>query len=464
MADPVDRDLPHPSVPEGAPPPGDPHERPPRRRAPPPRKEERRAAPHARAARSSPSPAPAPAPVPPAAARAPGIFRGLVRWVEEHLRAELPEGSELPERIEITLRLPVPLRRRGYRRAEREFAAALANQLDAIADHLRTDQLGFRAGHVFCPWCASPICEHSLPPDPRSIFVGHAPTGVPLWRGLGSWLLECGDERLDRLYRDRPIPLARPIPGSALTADLLPEFGDAMRPLSLVGAVVAGYFAIPRPRGGEQAIAVTALVYERRSAAGQPRYTLNPVVNLPPPHHLPTLLAERIDPVLSDWVAHLRHGIAGVEEAIRAMGAAGASPPLGECRARVLRALEDGADYLEKRLRRRAGRTDHAEERSADPERPTASALSDVVASRDEDLFHDRREGTLIVRGPRNRVHVFRGDGTHITSIQYPAESIRDRIAAGRWQPLEPARAAALRTAVKERRRIEGEGSVAGNS
>jgi hypothetical protein len=57
-----------------------------------------------------------------------------VRWVEEHLAESLPEGSRLPERIELTVRLPVPLGRRGYRRAEREFRLALANQLDALAD------------------------------------------------------------------------------------------------------------------------------------------------------------------------------------------------------------------------------------------------------------------------------------------------------------------------------------------
>ncbi len=393
--------------------------------------------------------------------RAPGIYRGLVRWVEERLTADLPEESTLPERIELTVRLPVPLGRHGYRRAEREFRTALENQLDALCDQLRTDQLGYRDGHVFCPWCASPVCEHSTSSDPRAIFIGYSPTGVPLWRDLGSWLVELGDDRIDRLYGERPIPLARRIDGDALTADMLHEFGEAMRPLTLVGAIVAGYFLIPKPRGGEQALALSALVLERRSSSGGPRYSLNLVANLPPPHHLPTLLAERIVPILSDWVASLRHELAAMQEAWLVGNSAGKRPSIGDCRARVEKALEDGAQYLEKRLRRRAGRTDHAEERSTDPERPTASALSDALSARDEDLFLDRRERTLVVRGPRNRVHVFRGDGTHITSIQYSGESIRDRIAKGRWAPLEPARAASLRTAVKERRRIEEEGERA---
>ncbi len=387
--------------------------------------------------------------------RAPGIYRGLASWIEERLAEDLPDGGALPDHIELTVRLPFVGDRRKWRRAEREFRLAFENQLDAICDQLRTDELGYRDGHAFCPWCASPICEHSIPHDPRAIFIGYNPTGVPLWRDLGSWLLDQGDDRLDRLYESRPLPLARRIDGDALTAELLPEFGESMRPLVLVGAVVAGYFMVPRPQGGEQALALSALALERRSLAGAPRYTLNIVATLPPPHHLPTLLAERVVPILSDWVANLRRELSTVQDRWIEGTSTGRRLSIGECRALVERALENGANYLEKRLRRRQGRTDHAEERSADPERPTASALSDALAASNDSIFHDRRERTIIVRGPRNRIHVFRGDGTHITSILYTGESIRDRIGQGRWIPLEPARIEALRKGLKTRRQLD---------
>ena len=405
--------------------------------------------------------------------RAPGIYRGLALWIEERLAEEFgddlpPPGTargsdDFPDHFELTLRLPFVRDPRRWRKSERAFRTALENQLDALCDQLRTDRLGYRDGHLFCPWCASPICEHSVPPDPRMVFVGYNPTGVPLWRDLGSWLLERGDERVDRLYRDRPLPLAVRVEGDELTAEMLPEFAEAMRPLSVAGALVAGYFSIPRPGGGEQAIALTALALERRTASGAPRYALNLIAHLPPPHHLPTLLAERVVPILSDWIATLRHELSRVHERWIEERRGGRRLSVGECRALVDRALENGALYLEKRLRRRQGRTDHAEERATDPERPTASALSDALGASADAIFHDRKERTVIVRGPRNRVHVFRADGTLITSILYTGDSIRDRIASGRWVPLEKQRIEALRRGITDRRSLgDAESGTAG--
>ena len=386
--------------------------------------------------------------------RAPGIYRGLASWLEERLEEELPDGGA-PDSIELTIRMPFVRDRRRWRRAEREFRAAFENQLDALCDQWRTEELGYRDGHVFCPWCASPVCEHSTPPDPRAIFIGYNPTGVPLWRDFGSWLLERGDEQLDRLYTPKPTPLARRIDAEELVGDLLPEFGEAMRPLTVVGAVVLGYFTLPQPKGPPSAIALSAVALERRLPSGAPRYTVNLVSNLPPPHHLPTLLAERIVPPLSDWAAVLRRELAGVTDRLIEAQSTGRRLSAGESRTLVERALEVSAQYLEKRLRRRSGRTDHAEERSHDPERPTASALSDAFAAKDDSLFYDRRERTVIVRGPHNRIHVFRGDGTHITSILYTGEAIRDRLAVGRWVPLEATRITALRKGLKERRQLD---------
>jgi hypothetical protein len=401
--------------------------------------------------------------------RAPGIYRGLSNWIDERLAAELEEveltaRDGLPEEIELRIRFPFVRDPRGRRRAERSFRIALENQLDALCDQLRTDHLGYRDGHVYCPWCSSPVCEHSLPPDPRSILQGFHPTGVPIWRDLGSWLLERGDDRLDRLYRDRPLPLAVRRDGEELTEEILPEFAEALRPMKIAGAISAGYFLLPARQGGEQAIAITALALERRDSSGAPHYSLNLVSLLPPPHHLPTLLAERVVPLLSDWVANLRQELSLVRDRWLEERRGGRRLSVGECRALVDRALESGAQYLEKRLRRRHARTDHAEDRASDPERPTATALSDALAAPADALFHDRRERTVIVRGPHNRVHVFRADGTHITSIQYSGDSIRERIATRRWVPLERPRIESLREGIAARRRLDDPASERGEA
>ncbi len=388
--------------------------------------------------------------------RAPGIYRGLANWVEEHLTQKLPPGTDLPGKITLNLKVPFSSNRREWKRAEREFRCSIEDQLDVLSDQLCTDELGYRDGHIYCALCASPICEHSTPQDPRAIFVGYSPTGVPLWRDFGSWLLDQGDERLDRLYASRPIPLSRRVDAEALTTQLLPEFGKTLEPVQIAGAVVAGYFSIPDQDGGFTAIAISAIAMEHRTASGAPQYSLNLVGHLPPPHHLPTLLAERIVPTFSDWVSKLRHELSLVHDRIHACRAAGRRPSLGESRALVEKSLDNGASYLEKRLRRRQGRTNHAEERSRDPERPTASAHSDAQTARDEDLFLDRKSKTVIVRGPHSRIHVFRDDGTHITSILYTGETIRDRLASHRWVLLDTEPRESFKRGLDERRQLPG--------
>ncbi len=388
--------------------------------------------------------------------RAAGIYRGIASWIEDHLAQKLPPETELPGSITLNFRIPFSRDRREWKRAEREFRCSIEDQLDALSDQLSTDELGYRDGHIYCALCASPICEHSTPENSRSIFVGYSPTGVPTWRDFGSWLLDQGDDRLDRLYATRPIPLARRVDAETLTTQLLPEFGKTMVPLQIAGAVVAGYFSVPEPEGGFTAMAISAIAMEHRTTSGAPQYSMNLVGHLPPPHHLPTLLAERVVPTLSDWVSKLRHELSLVHDRIHACRAEGRRPTLGESRALVEKSLDNSANYLEKRLRRRQGRTNHAEERSRDPERPTACAHSDAQSARDDDLFLDRKSKTVIVKGPHNRIHVFRDDGTHITSILYTGETIRDRIASRRWILLNPELRRSFRDGLGERRQLPG--------
>ena len=83
--------------------------------------------------------------------------------------------------------------------------------------------------------------------------------------------------------------------------------------------------------------------------------------------------------------------------------------------------------------------------------------LAQKLRAEGEDLFFDRAEDTIIVRGPRNRVHVFRRDGTHITSIVYPGSTIRDRLQRRRWVPLEEAAQEQLRNGIAARNQIRGD-------
>ena len=75
--------------------------------------------------------------------------------------------------------------------------------------------------------------------------------------------------------------------------------------------------------------------------------------------------------------------------------------------------------------------------RVADPDRPTSAASTDVLASKRGDTLVDRRESTIIVRGPHGRIHVFTRNGIHVTSVRYSPEAILNRIQRRRWTPIE---------------------------
>ena len=70
---------------------------------------------------------------------------------------------------------------------------------------------------------------------------------------------------------------------------------------------------------------------------------------------------------------------------------------------------------------------------NADHHRPTSAAIPDLLACSEADLFQDRKESTIVLRGPQGRIHIFTATGRHITSAIYSSESIQTRIARSRW-------------------------------
>ncbi len=377
------------------------------------------------------------------------LYRELESWIRAELRSHLAEGEQLPSVVELSLRLPIRLSGRGRQAAERCFREALVREVAMIRERLLMDQLGYREGHMHCHWCESSLCEHSRPPDSRAVFVGFQPIGKPHWRDYASWVVERRDPRLDRLYLKSPLPLAIYLPGKELVRELLAPFGKHSTPYRIVAQVSCGNFQIPRPSGRQfYSLAVTAQVIERRIPGGDPRYSLNLLSTTELPEDLPSLLAERLSPLLSEFVENLRRCVRELQTRLRESRKAGRRLSLSESRELACRALERAPQQLDKYLRRRGRRTLHAENRRQDPQRPTASAHSDALGAESEDLFFDRVENTVIVRGPRNRVHVFRNDGTHITSIVYPGSTIRDRVQQRRWVPLEKNAREQLRTGI----------------
>ncbi|MFN0057162.1 MAG: hypothetical protein ACKVX7_01780 [Planctomycetota bacterium] len=340
-------------------------------------------------------------------------------------------------RIEIRLSMPLGV---SARAPAAGLAADIRERIALLKHDLQLEQLGYTDGRLHCHWCGTTACEHAVPPDARAVFVGYEPTGTPRWRDFTSWVIERRDLRVDRLFLKPVQPFAIASPGSDLVADLLPEFGKRGGPYRIAAQVVAGNFSLAKSNGdGERGIAVCAQIIEQsRSSRLTPGYTLNLLWSPTTSPQLPTLIAERACPLLSQWVDGLRGAMRDLRSALREQHSVRARGSQRIARELAWRALARTVAQLEKYGRRLDGRTLHARERALDPTRPTTSALADAHRASNQDIFLDRQQDTLIVRGPRQRVHVFRHDGTLITSIVYSAKSIEERLRLKRWIPLEP--------------------------
>ena len=353
---------------------------------------------------------------------------------------DLGNGGPPREPLRLELRLPLA----GGADALDAGAAALEREIAEELRALVAERSLWPPGRVLCARCGSTGCEHAAPRDPRAVFAGWSPTGLPRFLDLGQLLLERGHPRVDDLYRERAPLVAVAIDGAELTADLLPVFHERLGGVRLHGQVVAGWYRRPGAADGERA----ALAFQLLSVGSgrRRRHALHPMGAAADPRLLEDLHDERGRP---PWSEARRWAEAALEEI--ATSARGPRPPAaGALAGRLAGLLRHLAERLERPHRARERRTAHGERRHHAGHRPTPTALADLRAAPVERVLYDPRHDTFVVLGPRGRTHVFGSAGKLVTSVRYPAATIERRQKLGEWRRLPAAQAAALVARVEE--------------
>jgi hypothetical protein len=376
---------------------------------------------------------------PPLAARAAQVVRELSALARELATAfDVPlDGPDAARELDLRLRLPLgPLNGDG---------AALL--LDALGERLRRLQDPGDTvvpGRVYCFQCRRSDCGHAAPPDARHVFLAYSATGKPVWRELTEACLAWGEPRVDLLYGDPPAVVAVQRSGPELAGELIAGFGRDERTYRLLGQVACGYLAISAGAGGPGRGALTLQVVGSRSGGGPLRLHLNPV-GLEAPvegrNGRPAWWEQR---ALSDTIREAR-------EQLRALALR-----VGRRRGGIRQELEEGVaavlgrlrSALERRYRPQAHRTQHARERQREGGRPTHVAVADAERAPEERLLWEPERETLIVLGPKGRVHVFAEDGRHVTSLHHTRESIERRCDRKQWVPCDAQRMARFRAAI----------------
>jgi len=317
---------------------------------------------------------------------------------------------------------------------------SLEVQIRSAVRDMASERQEYRRGRVYCFWCESSSCPHSVPPSSLSVFAGYSSTGTPQWQDLVQALLALEDPRADRLFGPPPNHLvAAYIDPESLKHRQLNVFGRFSKTYDILGQVIFGFLSL-RPSGLEKGlperVAFTLQAVECRHPDGSPRLEVNLLGQMPDGSAAADALAESHHERILRILAEGRRRI-------DLLGSRVFSPPKQHRRpsadpdlsTEVERILKGVACSLERAGRQKERRTVHAEARSAD-RRPTSQALADASHAPDEHLLWDVRRKTVVVCGPRNRVHIFSPDGRHITSMSLQAELVRSRVKRGRWLPL----------------------------
>ena len=375
----------------------------------------------------------------------------LAELARERLRA-LGNGGPPREPLRLELRLPLA----GGPEALAAGAAALDREIGEELRAVIAARSLWPPGRVLCARCASTGCEHAAPRDPRHVFAGWGPSGVPRFLDLGQLLLERQHPRVEDLYRDGAPLVALALDGGELVADLLPAYRERLGGVRLHGQVAAGWYRVPAAADGQRAALAFQLLSIGRGS--RRRYALHAMGAAADPRLLEALHDER---GRQPWTEARRWAESALEE-IAASARSPRPPAPGALEGRLAGLLHHLAERLERPHRARQRRTAHGESRHHAGHRPTPTALADLRAAPAERVLYDPRHDTFVVLGPRGRTHVFGSAGKLVTSVRYPAATIDRRRKLGHWRPLGAQGAAALVARVEELVARAGEDARAG--
>lgn len=372
--------------------------------------------------------------------------------LRRHPQGHLANGPR--ERLEITVPLPLSAAdRSSVAYSADELQEAIARAVEGLIHH----RAAFRPGRVYCLRCESAECEHAALPSPRAVFAGYGPSGVPRFVDFAQWLVERRDPRAGDLYQRSGHVIAIPCSEDELLSQLLAVYRDRTAGYRLHGQVCAGFYRVADRRGHGVPIAVTFQVVSSRPQGNRRRYSLNVLALGPeeePVEHLFDRLGE------SPWQAEVRWAATVLSSIERSVTKRGRQRKAKDAEVKADRRIAGLLDALARRLekgkRARERRTQHAEERHTQGDRPTRMALADLAQAKDEDILLDTQRRTFVVLGDRGRSHIFNRQGKLVTSIRYSTDAIDRRREKGRWKQLPRDEARALRAMVEGEQAAQG--------
>jgi len=334
------------------------------------------------------------------------------------LKIEGVDPLAMPRFVELNLRVPLD------EQADATRAAGYAvEQILQRVREVREHERALKPGAVYSYFVDSADAAGCRPTEPRHVFDGFSSTGKPTFSDFVTMAIERKDPGIDQLLAGDDVVLTHVSMGRVLRTQQLAVFGNNSPVYKVLGQVDAGLF---RVLGAEGKCAFSFQLLRGSTLEGKPRLRLHAVGAVD--------LMDLADPSILNILSRFQRLLDG--EALRLSG----KEHNGEVDEEqfVLPLLQDLARQLSGRHRRQARRTQHAVERADEGQRPTPRAYPDAGEAGDDAILYDTEKSTIVVVGPRGRVHVFTPNARHVTSVMMQGSAIQSRRHQGRWRQAEP--------------------------
>ena len=357
--------------------------------------------------------------------------RALSAMAEGLLEVEGIDFLSKPRFMDIELRIPLDAKRDGAQAASQVIEKILRR-----VKEVRDNDRALVPGAVYSYYTESAESEACRPTEVRHVFDGYGSTGRPNFTDFVTMAIERKDDGIDDLLAGEDLVITHVTTGRVLRTAQLAEFGKQSPVYRVLGQVDAGLF--PLVNSSKKA-AFSFQVLRGSTLEGKPRLRVNPVGAAD--------VLDLADPSVANLLSRFQRKLD--TESLRLSGLLANDSEVDE-EEFILPLLQELAKQLAGRARRKNRRTKHADQRSEEG-RPTAKAFEDAQAADDERLFWDDRENTVVVLGPRGRVHVFSASAKHVTSLVMQGAAISKRKQQGQWRSAEPEERGEFRMALKRR-------------
>ena len=340
--------------------------------------------------------------------------RALADMAQALLHVEGVDPLAMPRYLDLNLRVPLD----GGNDVRHAAGTAVEQILKRVRE-VREHEQALRPGAVYSYFADSSHAEGCRPLEPRHVFDGYSSTGKPNFADFVTLAIERKDANIERMLAGEEIVLTHVSMGRVLRTQQLAEFGGNSPVFKILGQVDAGLF---RVLGDAGRCAFSFQLLRGTTLEGRVRLRLHPVGAVDP--------MDLADPALMQILSRFQRKLDA--EALRLEGKLkGGEVDEEEF---VLPLLQEFAKQLQARTRNTGRRTQHGIERSEENQRPTPSAYPDAGEANDASILWDIDQSTIVVLGPKSRVHVFTPQAKHVTSVVMQRPAVERRRQQGRWR------------------------------